>query len=63
MAATLPQDATIAATEQIVDSWNSEHPETQIDLVQGSWDNVHDQLVTLFTGEVLAVTGGGPVTI
>ncbi|KAA6431233.1 extracellular solute-binding protein [Agrococcus sediminis] len=44
------QDATIAATEEIVDSWNEEHPETQIDLVQGSWDNVHDQLVTQFQG-------------
>lgn len=44
------QDATIAATEEIVSTWNEEHPETQVDLVQGSWDNVHDQLVTQFQG-------------
>jgi multiple sugar transport system substrate-binding protein len=44
------QDSTIAATESIVDAWNEEHPEAQVDLVQGSWDNVHDQLVTQFQG-------------
>lgn len=44
------QDATIAATEEIVSSWNEAHPETQVELVQGSWDNVHDQLVTQFQG-------------
>lgn len=44
------QDATIQATQDIVDAWNAEHPETQVDVVQGSWDNVHDQLVTQFQG-------------
>ncbi|BDZ46303.1 ABC transporter substrate-binding protein [Naasia aerilata] len=44
------QDTTIAATKEIVDSWNSDNPDTQIKLVQGSWDNVHDQLVTQFQG-------------
>ena len=44
------QDTTIAATKQIVDSWNSAHPDIQVNLTQGSWDNVHDQLVTQFQG-------------
>ncbi|GAB3651618.1 ABC transporter substrate-binding protein [Glycomyces tarimensis] len=44
------QDTTIAATEDIVAAWNEEHPDVQVDLVQGSWDNVHDQLVTQFQG-------------
>ncbi|MCD0445040.1 extracellular solute-binding protein [Glycomyces sp. A-F 0318] len=44
------QDTTIAATQSIVDAWNEEHPDTQVELVQGSWDNVHDQLVTQFQG-------------
>jgi len=44
------QDATVAATKEIVDSWNQANPDIQIKLVQGSWDNVHDQLVTQFQG-------------
>jgi multiple sugar transport system substrate-binding protein len=44
------QDTTIAATEEIVAAWNEANPDIQIELVQGSWDNVHDQLVTQFAG-------------
>ena len=44
------QDTTIAATEEIVAAWNEANPDTQVELVQGSWDNVHDQLVTQFQG-------------
>jgi multiple sugar transport system substrate-binding protein len=44
------QDTTIAATQEIVDAWNEANPDTQVELVQGSWDNVHDQLVTQFQG-------------
>jgi ABC-type glycerol-3-phosphate transport system substrate-binding protein len=44
------QDTTIAATEEIVNAWNEANPDTQVELVQGSWDNVHDQLVTQFQG-------------
>ncbi len=44
------QDGTIAAVEEIVDSWNAENPNTQIVLSQGSWDSVHDQLLTQFQG-------------
>jgi multiple sugar transport system substrate-binding protein len=44
------QDTTIAATEEIVDAWNEENPDITVELQQGSWDNVHDQLVTQFQG-------------
>jgi len=44
------QDTTIAATKDIVDSWNEDNPDITVDLIQGSWDNVHDQLVTQFQG-------------
>lgn len=44
------QGPTVAATKKIVDSWNSAHPDIQVQLVQGSWDSVHDQLVTQFQG-------------
>jgi ABC-type glycerol-3-phosphate transport system substrate-binding protein len=44
------QTTTVAATKKIVDSWNSSHPDIQVQLVQGSWDSVHDQLVTQFQG-------------
>jgi ABC-type glycerol-3-phosphate transport system substrate-binding protein len=44
------QDATIAATKDIVASWNAKNPNIQVKLTQGSWDNVHDQLVTQFQG-------------
>ncbi len=44
------QKTTIAATKAIVDSWNQQNPNIQVNLVQGSWNNVHDQLVTQFAG-------------
>ncbi|MGO4690801.1 ABC transporter substrate-binding protein [Glaciibacter sp. 2TAF33] len=44
------QDSTIAATKDIVDSWNKDNPDITVKLQQGSWDNVHDQLVTQFQG-------------
>lgn len=44
------QEATIAATEEIVDSWNADNPNVQVEITQGSWDNVQDQLVTQFQG-------------
>lgn len=46
------QEPTIQATKQIVSDWNAEHPDIQVQYVQGSWDSVHDQLVTqLQTGK------------
>lgn len=44
------QDSTVAAVKDIVDSWNAGNPDIQIKLTQGTWDNVHDQLVTQFQG-------------
>ncbi len=38
------------ANRQLVDEWNATHPRVQIDYVQGSWDSVHDQLLTSFEG-------------
>ncbi|MDQ3403497.1 MAG: sugar ABC transporter substrate-binding protein [Actinomycetota bacterium] len=45
------QDSTVAATKEIVDRWNADNPNIQIKLTQGSWDSVHDQLVTQFQGD------------
>lgn len=41
---------TQTATKKIVDDFNAANPKIKVDLVQGSWDNVHDQLVTQFAG-------------
>ena len=40
----------IEATKDIVDAWNADHPDVQVEYVQGSWDSVQDQLVTQFQG-------------
>jgi multiple sugar transport system substrate-binding protein len=44
------QEPTIQASKDIVDAWNQENPEVQVEYVQGSWDSVQDQLVTQFQG-------------
>jgi multiple sugar transport system substrate-binding protein len=44
------QEPSVAATERIVAAWNSAHPDVQVELAQGTWDSVHDQLVTQFQG-------------
>jgi ABC-type glycerol-3-phosphate transport system substrate-binding protein len=44
------QDSTVAAVKDIVDAWNKDNPDIHIKLTQGTWDNVHDQLVTQFQG-------------
>jgi len=44
------QDSTVKAVQEIVDTWNKDNPDIQIKLTQGTWDNVHDQLVTQFQG-------------
>lgn len=44
------QDSTVAAVKDIVDSWNKDNPDIHVKLTQGTWDNVHDQLVTQFQG-------------
>jgi ABC-type glycerol-3-phosphate transport system substrate-binding protein len=44
------QKPTVAAVAKIVETWNKDHPNLQVKLDQGSWDSVHDQLVTQFEG-------------
>jgi len=44
------QESTVQATKDIVDAWNEENPDIQVEYVQGSWDSVQDQLVTQFQG-------------
>jgi multiple sugar transport system substrate-binding protein len=44
------QKPTVAAVAKIVSTWNATHPNIQVQLIQGSWDTVHDKLVTEFEG-------------
>ncbi|MEV4874625.1 ABC transporter substrate-binding protein [Streptomyces cyaneofuscatus] len=44
------QTESVDANKQLVKEWNAAHPDVQVDYVQGSWDNVHDQLLTSFEG-------------
>ncbi|MEJ7725864.1 MAG: sugar ABC transporter substrate-binding protein [Actinomycetes bacterium] len=44
------QEPTVEASQAIVDEWNAANPDVQVEYVQGSWDSVHDQLVTQFQG-------------
>ncbi|WP_329284225.1 ABC transporter substrate-binding protein [Streptomyces sp. NBC_00691] len=44
------QKESVDANRQLVSEWNATHPDVQIDYVQGSWDSVHDQLLTSFEG-------------
>ncbi|MBB3732684.1 ABC transporter substrate-binding protein [Nonomuraea dietziae] len=44
------QKESVAANKEIVEAWNKANPNIQVTYVQGSWDNVNDQLVTSFEG-------------
>lgn len=44
------QDPTIQATQAIVDSWNSSHPDVQVEYQKVDPNSVHDKLVTQFAG-------------
>ncbi|MFE8005759.1 ABC transporter substrate-binding protein [Streptomyces sp. NPDC057418] len=44
------QKESVDANKQLVREWNATHPGIQVDYVRGSWDNVHDQLLTSFEG-------------
>lgn len=44
------QKESLEANKQLVDEWNKANPNIQVTYVQGSWDNVNDQLVTQFAG-------------
>ncbi|MCO5973543.1 ABC transporter substrate-binding protein [Actinoallomurus soli] len=44
------QKDSLAANKRLVTEWNKANPKIQVQYVQGSWDNVNDQLVTSFEG-------------
>ncbi|WP_433894288.1 ABC transporter substrate-binding protein [Streptomyces sp. CA-111067] len=44
------QEESVKANKALVKQWNQQHPETHVRYVQGSWDDVHDQLLTSFEG-------------
>ncbi|WP_405858702.1 extracellular solute-binding protein [Streptomyces sp. NBC_00090] len=44
------QKESVDANRQLVAEWNAAHPDVQVEYVQGSWDSVHDQLLTSFEG-------------
>ncbi|WP_327698358.1 ABC transporter substrate-binding protein [Streptomyces sp. NBC_00459] len=44
------QDESVAANKALVKEWNATHPDVKVEYVQGSWDSIHDQLLTSFEG-------------
>ncbi|MEU0033752.1 sugar ABC transporter substrate-binding protein [Streptomyces sp. NPDC006333] len=44
------QQESVAANKELVKEWNAAHPDVKVEYVQGSWDSVHDQLLTSFEG-------------
>ncbi|MFI1396982.1 ABC transporter substrate-binding protein [Streptomyces sp. NPDC020681] len=44
------QQESVDANKELVREWNATHPDIQVQYVQGSWDSVHDQLLTSFEG-------------
>ncbi|WP_328354358.1 sugar ABC transporter substrate-binding protein [Streptomyces sp. NBC_00445] len=44
------QEESVAANKELVAQWNASHPDVKVEYVQGSWDSVHDQLLTSFEG-------------
>ncbi|MEU8826620.1 extracellular solute-binding protein [Streptomyces sp. NPDC048636] len=42
------QKESVDATKRLVREWNAAHPDIEVEYVQGSWDSVHDQLLTSF---------------
>ncbi|AKZ58851.1 putative lipoprotein in oleD 5'region [Streptomyces ambofaciens ATCC 23877] len=44
------QEESVAANEELVREWNATHPDVRVEYVQGSWESVHDQLLTSFEG-------------
>lgn len=44
------QPATQEAVQSIVDAWNADNPDVQVEIVQSGWDGIYDKLITQFTG-------------
>ncbi|WP_156253859.1 ABC transporter substrate-binding protein [Pseudactinotalea terrae] len=44
------QPLAMEAVQGIVDSWNADNPDIQVELVQAGWDGIYDKLITQFNG-------------
>lgn len=44
------QKDSVDVTRELVREWNARNPRVRVSYVQGSWDSVHDQLLTSFEG-------------
>ncbi|MFH8982252.1 ABC transporter substrate-binding protein [Streptomyces varsoviensis] len=44
------QDESVEINKRLVREWNAAHPDIRVAYVQGSWESVHDQLLTSFEG-------------
>ncbi len=44
------QEESVEVNKELVKEWNATHPDVRVEYVQGSWDSVHDQLLTSFEG-------------
>ncbi|MFF8695583.1 ABC transporter substrate-binding protein [Streptomyces sp. NPDC015144] len=44
------QKESVDANKRLVEEWNETHPDVHVTYVPGSWDTVHDQLLTSFEG-------------
>lgn len=44
------QRESVEVNRELVAEWNAAHPDVRVEYVQGSWDSVHDQLLTSFMG-------------
>ncbi|MGW1778097.1 ABC transporter substrate-binding protein [Streptomyces sp. NPDC002143] len=44
------QEESVTANKELVEEWNATHSDVKVEYVQGSWDSVHDQLLTSFEG-------------
>lgn len=47
------QEQALRANRELVAEWNAAHPDVPVEYVQGTWNSIHDYLITSFeTGEV-----------
>lgn len=44
------QEESVDVNKELVEEWNAAHPDVKVEYVQGSWDSIHDQLLTSFEG-------------
>lgn len=44
------QKESLAVNKRLVEKWNSDHPDQQVEYIQGAWASAHDQLLTSFEG-------------